>query len=215
MGLNGYSWWMYPQKPVRINQRTFEGLNLDEYTLEPKIDGHRVLVIAGTNCVYVYTRQKRRIRLPEYLTQELVASEFPAGTVLDGEIWNMHKRGGWKQFDRDGFNITFWDVIRYGTNDLSRMPIEDRRDSLFNLLDPHHKHLLPTEILKPSAEILAMLHEKAASVRNEPSIRSGYIHGAVLKRNRSPRRDHATQSKKHPDWLKILFPGMEGWEPRI
>jgi ATP-dependent DNA ligase len=205
MGLNGFLWWMYPQKPVRINQRTFEGLDPDKYTLEPKVDGHRVLVVAGYGCVYVYTRQKRRIKLPEYLMQELVLSEFPAGTVLDGEIWNKYKRGGWKQFDRDGFNITFWDVIRYGTRDLSRMPIEDRRDALFNLLKPEFKHVLPTDILKPSTEILIALHKEAAAIRNQPSIRSGFIHGAVLKRNGSPRRDHATQSKKHPDWLKVVF----------
>jgi ATP-dependent DNA ligase len=205
MGLNGFTWWSYPMKPVRINQRTFEGLNLSKYTLEPKIDGVRLILIAGHDCVYVHTRQKRRIRLPEYLTQELVDSKFPAGTVMDGEIWNKQKRGGWKQFDRDGFSITFWDVIRHGTTDISRMPIEDRRDALFNLLKPEFKHILPTEILKPSHEILTALHQKAAAVRNQPSIRSGFIHGAVLKKNGSPRRDHATQSKKHPDWLKVVF----------
>jgi len=214
MKLNG-SWWMYPQKPVRINERVFANLDPDKYTMEPKIDGHRVIVISGQSCVYVYTRQKRRIRLPEYLTGQLVATEFPTGTVLDGEIWNLHKRGGWKQFDKDGFNITFWDVIRTGTTNISRMPIEDRRDALFGMLNPEFKNLFPTEILRPTAENLAILHQKAAEIRDQPSIRSGFIHGAVLKKNVSPRRDHAVRSTKHPDWLKILFPGMQGWEPKV
>jgi len=203
--INTVSYWMYPMKPVRINKAVFSNLNLRNYSLEPKYDGVRIIIIVGNKCVHTYTRQKRRIELPEYLTQELVDSKFPAGTVMDGEIWNIHKRGGWKQFDKDGFSITFWDVIRHGTTDLSKMPIEDRRDALFELLDPQFKHILPTEILRPSMENLDILHEKAATVRNQPSIRSGFIHGGVLKKNGSPRRDHCSRSIKHPDWLKIVF----------
>lgn len=215
MALNGYSWWKYPQKPVRINQQVLQNLNPDDYTMEPKIDGHRVVLIAGTSQVYVYTRQKRRIQPPNYLMDELRSINFPAGTVLDGEIWNIAKRGGWKKFDRDGFSITFWDTIRTGTVDLSSSSLEDRRDALFSLLNRETEHVLRTEILKPSMAIVESLHQKAREVRDSPDIRSGYIHGVVLKKNGSPRRDHATRSTKHPDWLKYVFPQMEGWEPKI
>ena len=176
MAFNGYTWWQYLQKPVRINREVFQGLDPDKYTMEPKIDGHRIVLIAGQSQVFLFTRQKRRIQLPVYLKEELLDIKFPAGSVLDGEIWNITKRGGWKKYDRDGFNITFWDVIRDGMTNMSKETLENRRDALFNMISQKTEHILRTEILKVSIKTMEALHQKARKVRDAPDIRSGYIH---------------------------------------
>jgi ATP-dependent DNA ligase len=215
MALNPLSCWPFPMKPCRINQATFEALDKTKYTLEPKHDGHRIILVAGQNQVFTYTREKRRTQLPLYLIEQLESLNLPIGTILDGEVWNRLKRGGWKKYDRDGFNITFWDVIRIGIGDYSINPIEERREALAEVLDGGSENIFQVEVLKASAENVEQLHQRALAVRSDSSVRSGFIHGVVLKKKGSPRRDHAVRSVQHPDWLKILYEGMEGWEPRI
>ena len=68
--------------------------------------------------------------------------------------------------------------------------------------------------MEAGLENLAKVHAEAAKVHADEDFRSGFIHGVVLKRRGSIRRDHPNRSAEHPDWLKVVFDGMKGWEPR-
>lgn len=57
------------------------------------------------------------------------------------------------------------------------------------------------------------IYEESSAVRKENQSRSGFVHGVVLKLKGSPRRDHATRSREHSDWLKVVFDDMHGWQP--
>jgi len=60
--------------------------------------------------------------------------KLPVGTVLDGEIWSLKKRGGWETKNDTDCCVTFWDCIYSGTNPLVSAPIEERREALRSLL---------------------------------------------------------------------------------
>ena len=205
------SWWMYPQKPIRINDAVFRNLDPDDYSIEPKHDGHRTITIIGENHVNIWTREKRRIDTPDYLVKQLKQLSLPAGTVLDGEIWSPIQRGGWTKIKNKECHITYWDIIKKGNENLSNNSIEDRRKVLSDLIKPcENIHMV--EIMELSLKNLETLHKLAVDTRKEA--RSGFIHGIVAKRNGSIRRDHAVRSNTHPDWLKMCFSKMKGWEPR-
>lgn len=201
-------------KPVLINEKVFEGLDPLSYTMEPKFDGYRIPTIAGSDRVFTFTRQKNPLKLPATLQDELNSLNLPAGTVLDGEIWSPAKRGGWDNLPQGQCKLSFWDVIREGTKDVSSESIETRRQILTNLLSNSTPNIMQATVYAVSFENLRMLEQQAREVRDGQALRSGFIHGVVLKRNGSPRRDHACRSVEHPDWLKIVYRGLSGWAPR-
>jgi ATP-dependent DNA ligase len=176
-------------------------------------DGHRAIVIADSN-TQLWTREKRRIDLPDNLAQQLRELNLPRGTVLDGEIWNPAKRGGWKQTRDASCRLTLWDAIQTGTTNLSQQPIEKRREALHALMRPECPHIRAVEVQEATLENCQLAYLQATQMRESMESRSGFIHGVVLKRNGSPRRDHACRSTEHPDWLKIVFDGLSGWAPR-
>lgn len=201
-------------KPVMINEAVFKGLDQSNYTMEPKMDGWRIIAIAGSNKVYTFTRQRSPLKVPVSIQSELDSLNLPAGTVLDGEIWSPMKRGGWDNLKPGECKLTFWDVIRDGTKDISNQPIEIRRQTLTDLLSNMLDNIEQAAVHAVSAENLQMLEKQAREIRDDKALRSGFIHGVVLKRNGSPRRDHACRSIEHPDWLKIVYQGLSGWAPR-
>jgi ATP-dependent DNA ligase len=213
MGLNTQdmeatpSWWTFPFKPVRVDPGVFDRLDCSLYTAELKFDGWRAVLIAGPSEAELWTREKRRIEIPDSLRSDLDKLRLPTGTVLDGEIWNPEKRGGWKHSKGSECRLTLWDAIRVGTADMRPKPIEARREALRGLIGAGTDAISCVEVLPASRKI----HDESLSeaVRVRGSSRSGFVHGLVLKRVGSPRRDNNIRCVEHPDWLKIVYPGMQ------
>lgn len=198
------SWLSYPMKPIRINDGVFSTLNKNEYTIEAKFDGFRLTIIAGHNEIFAFTRQKNVLKLPKNLQEELLNMKFPPGTVLDGEIWSPLKRSGWDTLPVGSCKISFWDVIRHGTTNVTNKPIESRRDILKSLLTKSD-NVDQARIYEASESTIRELRTLAVEAKLEMALRSGFIHGVVLKKNGSPRRDHSCRSIEHADWLKLVW----------
>jgi ATP-dependent DNA ligase len=162
----------------------------------------------------LFTRDHTRIEIPENLSSQIQELALPVGTVLDGEIWNPEKRGAWRHSRKTRCMLTFWDVIRTGYENLEDKPLSERYQILRNLLAKNTEDISIIEQFEADSKLTKEIYESAITHRNNIKSRSGYIHGIVLKRKNSPRRDHATKTHEHPDWLKIVFEGMSGWAPR-
>lgn len=206
-------WRRYPMKPVRVTEKVLRGLNPSNYTFEPKLDGHRAIVVVNGS-TSIWTRDYRKIAMPENLAEELSAIQIPKGTILDGEVWNPTKRGDWKASTGVHCCLAIWDVMMVGGRDIGKLPIEERRRFLSEIIGEGAGSVRqiksePLDLLR-----IAEVHEDARQFRQENAIRSGYVHGVVVKRNKSPRRDHATRCTEHSDWLKLLFPKMQGYDPK-
>ena len=199
-------------KPVRINSRSMSSHALAKYVMEKKYDGHRAILIVDGGAKKLFTRQKAPILIPPELTAQLASVEMKEGTVLDGEIWNPLKRGGWTSEGREPSVLTFWDCMREGMEDMSARPLEERRAALLRQVGPGNDGVRVVQ-QEPASEARAHeIYEESSAMRKEAQSRSGFVHGVVLKLKSSPRRDHATRSKEHPDWLKVVFDDMHGWQ---
>jgi ATP-dependent DNA ligase len=201
------SWWLFPFKPVRVRESIFESIDPQKYILEKKYDGWRALLIAGPVPI-LWTREKTRIDMPDNLRPQIESLNLPDGTVLDGEIWTPEKRGAWRHNKGVDCRLTLWDAIRSGKRDLSALPLEARRTELESLLGAGTRDVGIVEWLPADAASYATVRAEAESFREQAQSRSGFIHGAVLKRRGSPRRDHAVRCVEHADWLKIVVDGM-------
>jgi ATP-dependent DNA ligase len=198
------TWQSFPMKPILINNEVLKGLNPLDYTIEPKWDGWRIIIVTNLNRVSTFTRQKTPLKLPMSLQNELNDLDLPVGTVMDGEIWSPMKRGGWNNLPKGQCKLSFWDVMRHGSKNISNESIETRRQILNSLFTPT-ENIAQTNVYDVSLENLQKLEQQAREVRDGQALRSGFIHGVVLKRNGSPRRDHACRSIEHPDWLKVVY----------
>lgn len=202
------SQFMYPMKPVPVPMEAIDRLDLPKYHLEVKLDGWRAVLTARDGKVALWTRMKTPIVITPFLQAKLLAFGIQDGTVLDGEIWNPLKRGGWTVDGKEPSVLTFWDCVRDGTRDLSARPLEERRAALEGILGDGNGDVRIVEQEEATGARVREVYEEASAVRRESRSRSGFVHGVVLKLRGSPRRDHATVSKEHPDWLKVVFPGM-------
>lgn len=177
--------------------------------IEPKFDGFRTLLIVENNRHRLFTRQKVEMVVPDNLREQLSTLSIPKGTVLDGEIWTPTKRGSWRHNKTVQCRLTFWDIIRSGTRDISQLALEERYAELVRLIDQKAPDITVVKQVPASLEAYHEIVAEAEQFRTAAHSRSGFIHGAVLKRKGSPRRDHATRSVEHPDWLKLVIPGMD------
>ena len=202
--------WKFPMKPIRATWAIFKTIKPENYLLEAKFDGWRAIVQVSKEGVSLWTRDKQPIAMPDNLSKQLAALEMPEGTLLDGEIWNMSKRGAWRHNKSVVCALTLWDAVRVGHQDLSNQPIENRRQELVKLVEGRNTpDIKTTEILSADETLARQIDETARSFREGVNARSGFIHGVVLKRHGSPRRDHAVRCVEHPDWVKIVFDGMQ------
>ncbi len=203
------AWWMFPFKPVRVQDSIFEKIPESGYVMEKKYDGWRALAISGPHGVTLWTREKTRIEMPDNLREQVESLKLPEGTVLDGEIWNPSKRGSWRHARGIKCMLTFWDVVRSGTRDVSGLKLEDRRAEMEALLGAGTDDVRTVRWLPATRAAYDEVRREAESFREEHSARSGFVHGVVLKRRGSPRRDHAVRCVEHADWLKIVPAGMQ------
>lgn len=206
----GRMWFMFPMKPVRIGRGSLRDLDLGQYTLEKKYDGHRAILVVEGGKKKLFTRQKNPIVVHEDLGGCLRALEMADGTVLDGEIWNPAKRGGWTS--GPGSSLVFWDCVKDGGADIGLKPIEERRKALKRIVGDGNEGVRTVEVEeKFGEEMVEEVFRESLAVRKEARSRSGFVHGVVLKLRGSPRRDHATRTQEHPDWMKVVFDGTAGW----
>ena len=204
MTLSQRSWWMYPFKPVKTTKSIFSKIDLTKYTMEVKLNGWRSIAIFN-GIPKLFTRHKNQIQIPSDLSKQITNLNLPLGTVLDGEIWDPNKRGGWKTCQPGGCYLSVWDIIRLGTKDLSKEPIETRRKILNSLMKKDCPNIRSVKIFKVSLNQCNQIHQRAIEHQTQRNFKHGFIHGVVLKKNGSLRHDHSTTSITHPDWLKIVF----------
>lgn len=212
MTLDERSWFAHPMKPMRVTEAVLRR-NPGCYWMERKYDGHRAMITVSQERVAVWTRDKRPLGAPKAVMEAVQSLGMPEGTVLDGEIWSSSKRGGWRADGEDPCQVTLWDVLSVGFESLAAKSIEWRMDVLRDLVGGGPGVVSVVHREEASLESLEEIRAEAEEARRTRNARSGYIHGVVLKRKGSPRRDRANRCAEHADWLKILFPGMEGWEP--
>ena len=193
-------------KPLRVTDSVFgRAVDADRYVMERKYDGWRALIMVGDKEVSLWTREHRKIDAPLNLLVQLQSLAFPVGTVLDSEIWNPLKRGAWNHKRDIQCKLTVWDVMRVGTTDVSAKPLMERRSHLESLIQVPTEDIALTELLPAKRDLYEEILAEAEQHKNAEQIRSGFIHGVVIKRKASPRRDHSTRCAEHPDWLKIVF----------
>jgi len=197
--------WTYPMKPVRVSESILKKIKLDDYVLEEKYDGHRAILISGERGVKLFTRMKTEIQIPDNLKQQLDVLKIPEGIVLDGEIWTPSKRGSWAQNKNIICSLTFWDVINYEGNPVGKKSLEERRAILEKVIGNGMENI-GLVVQKPvTIECVEETRKKAMGHRVDSQSRSGFIHGVVLKRKGSPRRDNPGRSVEHVDWMKIVY----------
>lgn len=194
-------------KPISVNRGALEQMDLSRYSMELKFDGWRIIVILHDGAIRFYTRDKKPVQVPEKLRELVKSLRLPEGTVLDGEIWNPEKRAAWT-------NIDIWDVIKCGHQFMGASPIEERRQRL-SLLVPDSGDVKRIQVVEPTVEVIKQIEVLAFKNRNQNRLESGFIHGVVLKKNGSIRHDTSNRCKEHGDWVKYVFDGMKGYEPRL
>lgn len=199
-------------KPKRVPMDFARTLPPDQWVLERKYDGHRAMVVLDGG-VSLWTRDRVRTEAPTNVRAQLEELRIPDKTVLDAELWNPLKRGSWRHNPQVQCVLSVWDAVVIGGKDVGGLPLEDRRRRLEEAV-AEASHVRLVEQVPCSPEAIDQVLTEAREFRKAEAIRSGFIHGVVLKKLGSPRRDTATRCKEHPDWLKVVFDGMKGWEHR-
>lgn len=207
------AWWSFPFKPVRITEQMFRKTEWANWRMEAKWDGFRsVLIVNGAN--QLWTRERKPIAMPDNLKDQLAALSLPAGTVLDGEIWTPVKRGSWRHDKTVVCNLAFWDIIQDGSKNLAQEKLENRHDRLVELVGDKVPNIVAVKQYPATVESFEEILKMAHDHRDTTDSKSGFIHGIVLKKLGSPRRDHPTRTIDHPDWLKVVFDGMDSGQIR-
>jgi ATP-dependent DNA ligase len=197
--------WIYPMKPMRINESLLSSLKLGDYILEKKYDGFRALLIVDEHGFKLMTRQRTELAIPNNLRPQIEALKLPPGTVLDGELWTPSKRGSWRHDKSVVCSLAFWDVMAFDGKSVGAMPLEDRRAIMEKLLGRGTEDIKPVEWEEVTPARIEEIRKEAMEHRVASQSRSGFVHGVVLKRKGSPRRDNPSRSVEHADWMKIVY----------
>jgi bifunctional non-homologous end joining protein LigD len=188
-----------PMLAIPMDKATITDWN--EWALEQKFDGHRLLVEVTSVGVTAYTRPRKHAGrdgktmatrdLPVHLTQAL--QHLPAG-VYDGELM-----GGTTSTDvtrrdvRDSLSFAVFDVLRVGASDVTSESYDDRRERLeaiFEVVgDLPHVLLAQSMRLTCQADV-SRLVQIIWDVGGE---------GAILKR----RAARYQPGKRSPDFVKV------------
>lgn len=195
----------FPMKPVRVTETILEKIRPEDYIHEDKYDGHRSMLVSEEREVKLFTRMKVSIPVPNNLQSQLKSLNIPIGTILDGEIWTPSKRGSWASNRNIVCSLTFWDVISFGNENVSCRSLEERRTILEDIIGAGTENI-KLVVQKPvTRECIEETRKIATKHRVTSNSSSGFIHGVVLKRKGSPRRDNPLRSVEHVDWMKIVF----------
>jgi bifunctional non-homologous end joining protein LigD len=175
----------------------------ENYALEAKLDGWRIICHIHEDGVALYSRTGKRYdkQLPA-VTAEL-AKRFPAGTWLDGEAvaitfnadgtvrndWHVAQtaltKGGGSAL-ADKITYVAFDLIALNGHDARPLPFEKRHDLLARALE------------NPSKHVQISLTVDATQANHEKLVRLGF-EGSVTKRLNAP---YASGKRGH-GWFKI------------
>lgn len=197
--------WIFPFKPMKINDSLLGSLKLDDYVLEKKYDGYRALLIVEEAGFKLFTRQKVELPIPNNLRPQIESLKLPTGTVLDGELWTPSSRGSWTHDRNVVCSLTFWDVIAFDGKSVGSNTLEERRAVLENLLGAGTENVGLVVQEPVTKERIEEIRKEAMEHRVASQSRSGFVHGVVLKRKGSPRRDNPNRSVEHADWMKLVY----------
>jgi len=190
-------------KPMKVDEDIFKRVNCDDYIMEKKYDGYRVIIQKDIT-IKLFSRHKNRFDIPTNLIDQLNSMQIPNGTVFDGEIWNLNKRGSWNYSKEDECKITLWDTMIWNHKDVTHETIEKRYGYLSGLTsDCGSINVISRHEVNPT--VFNQIKKDAYEHRKLNDNRSGFIHGVVLKKKESMRRDDPKRTKEHPDWLKIVL----------
>lgn len=134
----------YPVEPS-----FFEGADIEEWILEPKLDGIRGQIIIRQGEVFVWSRGQD-LMTDKFIEFQPLRSILPNGTVLDGEIipWKdgypldfqlMQTRIGRKQVSKRNLEevplvMVCYDLLEWNGEDIRGLPLHERRRLLEELL---------------------------------------------------------------------------------
>ncbi|MET8678258.1 ATP-dependent DNA ligase [Streptomyces sp. NPDC004647] len=172
------------------------------YAYEPKFDGHRLVVFRTEQGVLLQARSGRMVAdaFPDIAA---AAEALPEGTVLDGEvvIWTggrtdfaavqkraMAGRTRAAALARElPASYASFDLLAAGASDLRRLPYEQRRDRLVELLSP----------LGPPLQAVPVTTDPELAATWYETLREVGVEGLVMKR-----LDHPYRGGRR-DWQKL------------
>ena len=140
-----------------IDVEKFEAEDMAQWQVEWKWDGIRAQLIHRADQVFIWSRGEDLIthQFPEF---ETALRQFPAGTVLDGEIvcWAgdrpldfnyLQKRLGRKRVGKkvmadNPVHFIAYDLLEQSGEDVRSQPLQSRRGALTQLIDEHPSELI-------------------------------------------------------------------------
>lgn len=192
----------YPVEPS-----FFEGADIEDWILEPKLDGIRGQIIIRQGEVFVWSRGQD-LMTDKFIEFQTLSSILPNGTVLDGEIipWKnghpldfqlMQTRIGRKQLSKRNLEeaplvMVCYDLLEWEGEDIRFLPLYKRRHLLEELL----KNEVLDSILKLSVIKTFKSWQEAALFRI--SSRAHHAEGLMLKHRDSPYE----VGRKRGNWWK-------------
>jgi bifunctional non-homologous end joining protein LigD len=183
----------------KAGQQVPEG---DDWVLEPKWDGHRVLVILDEDDEFdIRTRTGRSVAGKLPIIERQLIECLPPDTIVDGEVIAFNTSGegpfchpvgqvqsvmGSNRSDTEGeLSLVIFDVLRLAGEDVTGKTWQERRDLLERMV------VANTHVqLTPVADCREASHDNI--------VRLGF-EGSVAKRKTSRYR----QGARSDDWLKL------------
>ncbi len=169
--------------------------HINEWIIEPKLDGIRGQIISRDNSIYIWSRGEDLLtdKFPEF---DPLQKSLPQGTVIDGEIipWKdgrfldfsaMQTRIGRKNISKKNLTevpivMVCYDILEWQGEDIRSKPLEERRQILINLLNS----IPENDILLLSQALDFNNWEEVAAFRN--NARAQICEGVMIKRKNSP-----------------------------
>lgn len=106
----------------------------DQYAMEEKYDGHRLIVEVAQNGIFAWSRNGLARALPAHLT--ITLSEFPVG-IYDGELFVPGHRSYGVTEIVNGPNLvyTVFDLLRFKNSSMELYSYDTRREFLSTIFD--------------------------------------------------------------------------------
>ncbi len=180
--------------PIDLEKFTAEAEDIAQWQVEWKWDGIRAQLIHRADQVFIWSRGEDLIthQFPEF---EAALREFPAGTVLDGEIvcWMegrpldfnyLQKRLGRKQVGKklmadSPVHFIAYDLLEQQGEDVRSQSLHTRRAALTQLIDEH-----PTELISYAEPLAVETFDELEEWRSHS--RQQGAEGLMLKATDSP-----------------------------
>lgn len=166
----------------------------DEWSYEVKWDGYRAEAVKNGAALMVASRNLRDITRQFPGVAQAAARVDAKSAVLDGEIVALDADGrpsfqALHHMSFEGLSVVYYafDLVHLNGRDLTRLPLDERRALLRDLVDG--SGVLLSEPLPGSPDAIA------------PAVRGMGLEGVVAKRRRSA----YTPGRRSDSWVKVRF----------